>query len=673
MRGVYGIVVVRDHSVTVADAQGLFALRHHFGPYEADTLADGGRMNGIEGARWMVNHGVFIEPWNGTGVFGITAAQLAAKMNEPARTTDFHVYSRQNGYRPTSFRVVRPVTEVVSMTYRSPFELQPGFFVRRLPEFDGDFSTEPVPAVAPTARRLAERASPVSGPPMRVVVSANSRGVRQQDGTGEAGNFAHGFTLAMFEDVGGVFLRPVRISNVGPYFGLRTTSAADSQPRRSPDALPIEETNFARMFTGGPSPSAFGPGTGILLYTTDSYYGLRCRPEPGSRLTADRPLTLRAYLLEYPNAPVAQISADAGFNQNEPGVQTPIETVDLDTAIPSLDSVVSMAISSSEFEIAGDLTKGDTPLAAGMGCTLHWPGSRGSISIVQSVNYEPDRASTRVVLERPHDYVVNVGSTLRFGPVGIRVVEHTHGPATLAHEWRGLELKRLSDIDRTSLVVYAYDAFNPDDGGLAFAPAGWSGRGYDAQLDDSFAVSHHNWIAAAQPDLWLEFIAHQYSNSSSMERMRQVIAEASPSTQIAWVGCVEYEDGDDHENWQRFILANAKAAGVPGFTVFRHPLTGSFFDGAIDGAFVAGNHLTARGNKAIANAALDILRTAARWPGDANNDARVDFADLNTLLSNFGTSGPSDGSLVGDVNLDGFVDFSDLNAVLSNFGSSVFD
>ncbi len=673
MRGVYGVVVVRNHSVTLADAQALFALRHHFGPYEQDTQADGGRMNGVPGARWMINHGVFIEPWNATSMFDLTPAQLAAKMNEPARITDFHVYSRQSSYMSTSFRVVRPTTAVESMTYRSPFERQPGFFVRRLPEFVDDFSTQPVQAVAPLSRRLGERAVPNSGPPMRVVVSANSRGVRQQDGTGQAGGFAHGFTLATFEDNAGIFLRPVRVSNVGPYFGLRTSTGADYQPRRSPDAYPIETTNFSRLFTGGPTTNADGPGTGILLILQNSYYGLRCQPEPGSRLTADRRLTVRAYVLEYPNGPVVQVAADAGPTQSATGVQTTVGSVDLNTAIPALDSVVSAVESNTEFLIPGNLTAGPQTISEGMGCSLHWYGSRGSVSIVQSVRFDPGANSTRIVLERAHDYSVNVGSTVRFGPVGIRVLEHTHGPAEPGFEWRGLELTRTSAPDRSSLVVFAYDAFNPDDGGLAFAPAGWSGRGYDAQLDTSFSSSHRNWIAAAQPDLWLEFIAHQQSHPSSMERMRQTIAQGSPTTEIAWVGCVEFEDGDTHESWHRYILENAKAAGVPGFTVFDHPLTGSFFDGAIDGAFVAGNHLTARGNTAIANATLDVLKTAARWPGDANNDARVDFNDLNMLLSNFGASGPNDGSLPGDVNLDGSVDFTDLNAVLSNFGSSAFD
>ncbi|TVQ62300.1 MAG: hypothetical protein EA379_05585 [Phycisphaerales bacterium] len=53
-------------------------------------------------------------------------------------------------------------------------------------------------------------------------------------------------------------------------------------------------------------------------------------------------------------------------------------------------------------------------------------------------------------------------------------------------------------------------------------------------------------------------------------------------------------------------------------------------------------------------------------PGDANGDGVVDFADLSTVLGNFGQSGAG---VPGDVNGDGEVDFADLSEVLSNFGT----
>lgn len=54
-------------------------------------------------------------------------------------------------------------------------------------------------------------------------------------------------------------------------------------------------------------------------------------------------------------------------------------------------------------------------------------------------------------------------------------------------------------------------------------------------------------------------------------------------------------------------------------------------------------------------------------PGDASGNGVVDFADLNAVLSRFGSRGLG---LPGNVNGDALVDFADLNAVLSNFGST---
>jgi predicted outer membrane repeat protein len=55
----------------------------------------------------------------------------------------------------------------------------------------------------------------------------------------------------------------------------------------------------------------------------------------------------------------------------------------------------------------------------------------------------------------------------------------------------------------------------------------------------------------------------------------------------------------------------------------------------------------------------------ATCAGDLNGDRVVDFADLNILLSNYGT-----GSAASDTNGDGQVNFADLNLVLVEFGSA---
>lgn len=79
------------------------------------------------------------------------------------------------------------------------------------------------------------------------------------------------------------------------------------------------------------------------------------------------------------------------------------------------------------------------------------------------------------------------------------------------------------------------------------------------------------------------------------------------------------------------------------------------------------------GSASLAEAAVDDVQFLARScdsiPGDLNGDGVVNFADLNTVLSNFGASG-APGSTPGDATGDGTVNFSDLNVVLSNFGST---
>lgn len=72
------------------------------------------------------------------------------------------------------------------------------------------------------------------------------------------------------------------------------------------------------------------------------------------------------------------------------------------------------------------------------------------------------------------------------------------------------------------------------------------------------------------------------------------------------------------------------------------------------------------------------LRTALNNPlgvcsfgliGDTNNDRVVNFLDLNTVISQYGQTGPV-GSIPGDVNRDGVVNFADINVVINGWLST---
>lgn len=71
-----------------------------------------------------------------------------------------------------------------------------------------------------------------------------------------------------------------------------------------------------------------------------------------------------------------------------------------------------------------------------------------------------------------------------------------------------------------------------------------------------------------------------------------------------------------------------------------------------------------RARATLLNLRPNLVRTLA---GDTNGDGAITFADLNTILAQFGQTG-APGALAGDVNGDGAVSFGDLNLVLSAFG-----
>jgi hypothetical protein len=93
--------------------------------------------------------------------------------------------------------------------------------------------------------------------------------------------------------------------------------------------------------------------------------------------------------------------------------------------------------------------------------------------------------------------------------------------------------------------------------------------------------------------------------------------------------------------------------------------------GVDDGFYIGGSFITA-GNGTGPNAGT--ANGVVKWvsvcsvdcPGDTNGDNIVNFADLNTVLAQFGQTGQG---LAGDVNGDEAVNFTDLNLVLTNFGA----
>lgn len=106
---------------------------------------------------------------------------------------------------------------------------------------------------------------------------------------------------------------------------------------------------------------------------------------------------------------------------------------------------------------------------------------------------------------------------------------------------------------------------------------------------------------------------------------------------------------------------------LPGATL-NQVITGTIPANAAPGNYFIGGLVTSGGDTNAANdGAADPLAISIYCPGDTDGNQIINFADLNTVLAQFGQMG---GTFTGDVNGDGDVNFGDLNLVLANFGAT---
>ncbi len=121
--------------------------------------------------------------------------------------------------------------------------------------------------------------------------------------------------------------------------------------------------------------------------------------------------------------------------------------------------------------------------------------------------------------------------------------------------------------------------------------------------------------------------------------------------------------------WNGTTWLGVDGPGIIGGTLSQTAVNAILGEPGIGGAspslFVGGEFTAV--NETTSGRIARLQSCAGPCPGDANGDARVDFLDLNLVLSAFGS--PVTPGSSGDVNGDGVVDFLDLNEVLSYFGS----
>ena len=532
------------------------------------------------------------------------------------------------------------------------------FFGRQIPALDAPLPDPPiVPMVSPRVRKL------VTGPTglVRVIVSANSRAVIGNDGTGRApGNYVHGFIDINRDRVAGILNRPA-ITGRGPWFGYDCQRNA---PFVRGAIESVWQMDFSRFWTSGGSPLSVGPGRGLLL-RENAEYALRCQPE--GLIRADEPLVVRAHLLRFPGASIVSWAPNKHTQQNGRGINVqPEQIISLDTTrwthqmdFAAGDSVDSTAAFWLAGDQSGNISAGDaaaTPL--------------GGLSLVQSVWFDADdTGATQILLVHPLRAGLVDGMELKVGPLEYETVTYQWDGLTAGDPaiWRGLYLRNVSTV-LPFVIVYSFDAWRPDVDGFLFGAAGWGGAGYSRQIAESFPEAIRGWISVLEPDVWLQMPAQQESMPDSMSLFTALIRQAAPECEIAWLGDPVHERFTS-EPWQRYIMDEAAAEGVVGAVLIQDPRIGDQFDQWADGLRIDGQHISRRGNALLATIWTEMLDDAAlpcEQFGDIDGDGAVTTSDLVVLLGQFGLAAPV--GKLGDLDETGDVTTSDLVLLLGEFG-----
>lgn len=163
----------------------------------------------------------------------------------------------------------------------------------------------------------------------------------------------------------------------------------------------------------------------------------------------------------------------------------------------------------------------------------------------------------------------------------------------------------------------------------------------------SEAVLEVTFVVSAQTQ-W-SFPAGVFSVSNANAKVMLDRLEPAPQGAPVFV----FEAPADH------AFAGQNGLIDPGTYIFSLTLSAYRADGAIENA-----------GASMGSANFQFLLSApppTACPGDANRDGFVNFADITSVLTNFGVNySPASG--VGDANFDGIVNFADITSVLTNFG-----
>jgi len=379
-------------------------------------------------------------------------------------------------------------------------------------------------------------------------------------------------------------------------------------------------------------------------------------------MTPEDPLVVRAHALAYPGSSDLLWRPNHHTRQNAPGTNAGApQTVALDTTVTThaFSPAEGDQLAGAELVIQDNLP---TAIAPGDACA-HAAG----VAVISEIECDaPAPGATTIRFAHPWLNDPAPGAELAFGPWRLETIAYEWPPLLPADQriWRGLRLDTPPGAANFPAVVFAFDAWNPDADGFVFGTAGWGGNGYATQIDESQPGAMNAWIERTGADVWLQAFAQQDSDPPSMLDYTTAVRAALPDADVVWLGESEHGTGTS-EDWHRYILETAEAAGLPAVSLLLDPNFGVLTDQIAAGLRSNSNHYSGAGATLLAERWLDHFEDAALpITADLTGDGAVNTADLGALLAAWGPC-PAGAPCPADLTGDGAVSSDDLGALLA--------
>jgi len=604
-------VVVRDHGVNAVDVEALWQARSLTAPIVMDTLDDGGSMSGEYGAIWAA--GLF----NPTSPLDAGVSAQASLRNDLVTANNVVVLHRHAVTAPMSIMHVRPTIVGPASSFRhvDPYDADSplgGFFLPRIDDSAG--------LVTPTSGVLGERAARFaledSDQPLRVLSWSNSRAVSLSTAGGRtvAENHAQAYTVERRARQIGAVNIPIMLVDTRQ-FGVDSFEYGRFHIDGAVDpiyggASAGQRAMYQRLWSGGgivaPAAGASGASGGVLLRPGGSIQ-IGVHPEPGSELSADRPLLLECYALVSGVVPSVRLT-----RVKSPALNVPGSAIGPTTSWQTSTTSWTHEMTESDLRIDNDTLQlfGDVSALVSPGQLMIVQDDRPTYNSVNQV-HNVSVANGQTTIDFVHSFddipaTPQRGQGLTFTDARVERLR-VRLPALAPDDpdtCRGL---RIDNVGKGIVALYAMTYHVENACGEMHGPVGWGGAGYSTQIPAAFDGALERLFELTAPDVVIAMPADQLTEPVWWSNAIDTIRAGAPHADIILATTSEMTPtGWDHLAADEAFTTRANVFGV---SLRAHPDLGDTFEMFASFGMRDAFHFSTHGNVLIARALLDELQT----------------------------------------------------------------